>query len=76
MASEFDALVKDFPRYLASMRGAVKLRSAAVLLAALTGGTALGLIAALMAIPAAAGATVLLPERLQARNAADSDTAG
>ena len=38
-------------------------------------GTDLGLIGDLMAIPAAAGATVLLPERFQARNAADSDSA-
>jgi hypothetical protein len=47
------------------MRGAVKLSPAAVLLAALIGGAALGLIGALMAIPVAAGATVLLSERLR-----------
>jgi predicted PurR-regulated permease PerM len=57
------------------MRGAVKLSPAAVLLAALIGGAALGLIGALMAIPVAAGVTVLLSERLQARDAADGDTA-
>jgi predicted PurR-regulated permease PerM len=55
------------------MRGAVKLSPAAVLLAALIGGTALGLIGALMAIPVAAGVTVLLSEHLQARDIADTE---
>jgi hypothetical protein len=38
----------------------------------LIGGAAMGLIGALMAIPIAAGIKVLLPERLQARDAADA----
>jgi hypothetical protein len=46
-----------------------------VLLAGLIGGAALGLIGALMAIPVAAGIKVLLSERLQARDAADTDAA-
>jgi predicted PurR-regulated permease PerM len=57
------------------MRRPVQLSPAAVLLAGLIGGAALGLVGALMAIPIAAGAKVLLSERLQARDAADSDAA-
>jgi predicted PurR-regulated permease PerM len=54
-------------------RQAVSLSAAAVLLAALIGGTVLGLIGALMAIPVAAGLKVIFTERLQARDAADTD---
>lgn len=57
------------------MRGAVKLSPAAVLLVGLIGGAALGLIGALMAIPVAAGVTVLLSEHFQAGDAADNTTA-
>jgi predicted PurR-regulated permease PerM len=57
------------------MRGQVQLSPAAVLLAGLIGGTALGLVGALMAIPIAAGLKVLLNERLQARDAADTGAA-
>jgi predicted PurR-regulated permease PerM len=57
------------------MRRPVQLSPAAVLLAGLIGGASLGLIGALMAIPIAAGGKVLLSERLQARDAADTDTA-
>lgn len=57
------------------MRRPVQLSPAAVLLAGLVGGAALGLIGALMAIPIAAAGKVLLTERLQARDAADTDTA-
>jgi predicted PurR-regulated permease PerM len=46
-----------------------------VLLAGLIGGTALGLIGALMAIPIAAAVTVLLSERLRARDEADAHQA-
>jgi predicted PurR-regulated permease PerM len=70
----FFVLYQQLENYLVVprvMRGAVKLSPAAVLLAGLIGGTALGLIGALMAIPVAAGITVLVSERLQAR-----DTAG
>src|ERR1019366_8205565 len=58
----------DLPRLRRGrvLRSAVKLTPAAVLLAGLIGGTALGLIGALMAIPVAAGAKVLLSEHLQA----------
>jgi len=51
------------------MHGSVHLRAGAVLLATLIGGTALGLIGALMAIPIAAGVQQLLSERRQARDA-------
>jgi hypothetical protein len=57
------------------MRRPVQLSPAAVLLAGLIGGTVLGLIGALMAIPIAAGGKVLLSERLQARDAAGTDAA-
>jgi predicted PurR-regulated permease PerM len=53
------------------LRHTVSLNAAAVLLAALIGGTALGLVGALMAIPVAAGLKVVLAERLQARDSAD-----
>ena len=58
------------------MRRPVQLSPAAVLLAGLIGGAALGLIGALMAIPITAGIKVLMSERLQARDAADIDSAG
>ena len=54
------------------MRNAIQLRPGAVLLASLIGATALGLIGALMAIPIAAGVKVLIDERLQARDEADT----
>jgi predicted PurR-regulated permease PerM len=44
-----------------------------VLLAGLIGGTVLGLVGALMAIPVAAGLKVVLAERLHARDSADAD---
>jgi predicted PurR-regulated permease PerM len=78
LAAAFFVLYQQLENYLIAprvMRGAVKLSPAAVLLAALIGGAALGLIGALMAIPVAAGVTVLLSERLQARDAEDGDTA-
>jgi len=55
------------------LRHTVSLSAAAVLLAGLIGGTVLGLIGALMAIPIAAGLKVVLAERLQARDSADAD---
>ena len=58
------------PRILHST---VSLSAPAVLLSGLIGGTVLGLIGALMAIPIAAGLKVVLGERLQARDAADPD---
>ena len=54
------------------MRNAIQLRPGAVLLASLIGATALGLIGALMAIPIAAAVKVLIDERLQARDEADT----
>jgi predicted PurR-regulated permease PerM len=50
------------------LRHTVSLSAAAVLLASLIGGTVLGLVGALMAIPVAAGLKVVLAERLQARD--------
>ncbi len=54
-------------------RSTVSLSAAAVLLAALIGGTALGLLGAVMAIPVAAALRVVIAERLQARDAAGTD---
>ena len=65
LVAAFFVLYQQLENYLIAprvMRGAVKLSPAAVLLAALIGGAALGLIGALMAIPVAAGVTVLLSE--------------
>jgi predicted PurR-regulated permease PerM len=58
------------------LRSTVSLSAAAVLLAGLIGGTVLGLIGALMAIPVAAGLKVVLAERLRARDLADPEPAG
>jgi predicted PurR-regulated permease PerM len=54
-------------------RHAVSLSAAAVLLAGLIGGTVLGLVGALMAIPVAAGLKVVLSEQLHARDAASAE---
>jgi predicted PurR-regulated permease PerM len=51
------------------MHGSVQLRAGAVLLATLIGGSALGVVGALMAIPIAAAAQQLLSERIQTRDA-------
>ena len=56
------------------LRHTVSLSAAAVLLAALIGGTVLGLVGALMAIPVAAGLKVVLAERLDARDSAATGT--
>src|SRR5580765_3944346 len=58
------------PRILHST---VSLSAPAVLLSGLIGGTVLGLIGALMAIPVAAALKVVLAERLRARDSADAD---
>jgi predicted PurR-regulated permease PerM len=55
------------------LRSTISLSAPAVLLSGLIGGTVLGLIGALMAIPVAAGLKVVLGERLQARDSADTD---
>jgi predicted PurR-regulated permease PerM len=79
LVAAFFVLYQQLENYLIAprvMRGAVKLSPAAVLLAGrLIGGAALGLIGALMAIPVAAGVTVLLSEHFQARDAADAAAA-
>ena len=78
LVAAFFVLYQQLENYLIApriMHGVIKLSPAAVLLAALIGGAALGLIGALMAIPIAAGASVLLSERLQARDAADANSA-
>jgi len=56
------------------LRHTVSMSAGAVLLAALIGGTILGLVGALMAIPIAAALKVVLAERLHARDAADADS--
>jgi predicted PurR-regulated permease PerM len=79
LVAAFFVVYQQLENYLIApriMRGQVQLSPAAVLLAGLIGGTALGLVGALMAIPIAAGLKVLLTERLQARDAADTDAAG
>jgi predicted PurR-regulated permease PerM len=57
------------------LQNTVSLSAAAVLLAGLIGGTVLGLIGALMAIPIAAAIKVVMAERLHARDSADPDAA-
>jgi predicted PurR-regulated permease PerM len=52
------------------LRHTVSLSAVAVLMAGLIGGTVLGLVGALMAIPIAAGLKVVLSERLHARDSA------
>ncbi len=72
----FFVLYQQIENYLIAPRvqkQAVSLSAAAVLLAGLIGGTVLGLIGALMAIPVAAGLKVIFAERLAARDAADPD---
>jgi predicted PurR-regulated permease PerM len=56
------------------LRHTVSMSAAAVLLAALIGGTLLGLVGALMAIPIAAALKVVLAERLHERDTADTGT--
>ncbi len=76
LVAAFFVVYQQLENYLIApriMRGPVQLSPAAVLLAGLIGGTVLGLVGALMAIPITAGLKVLLNERLQARDAADTD---
>jgi hypothetical protein len=56
------------------LRHTVSMSAAAVLLAALIGGTLLGLVGTLKAIPIAAALKVVLAEQLHARDAADADS--
>ena len=79
LVAAFFVVYQQLENYLLApriMRRPGQLSPAAVLLAGLIGGTALGLVGALMAIPIAAGLKVLLTERLQTRDAADTDAAG
>jgi predicted PurR-regulated permease PerM len=74
LVAAFFVLYQQVENYLIApriLRTTVSLNAAAVLLAGLIGGTALGLVGALMAIPVAAALKVVLTERLQARDAAD-----
>ena len=78
LVAAFFVVYQQLENYLIApriMRGPVQLSPAAVLLAGLIGGTVLGLVGALMAIPITAGLKVLLTERLQARDAADTGAA-
>jgi predicted PurR-regulated permease PerM len=78
LVAVFFVVYQQLENYLIApriMRRPVQLSPAAVLLAGLIGGAALGLIGALMAIPITAGIKVLMSERLQARDAADIDSA-
>jgi predicted PurR-regulated permease PerM len=58
------------------LQNTVSLSAPAVLLAGLIGGTVLGLIGALMAIPIAAALKVVMAERLEARDTADTADTG
>jgi predicted PurR-regulated permease PerM len=74
----FFVLYQQVENYLVApriLRQTVSLSAAAVLLAGLIGGTVLGLVGALMAIPVAAGLKVVLAERLQARDTDELDAA-
>ncbi|MDT5025861.1 MAG: hypothetical protein QOE61_2287 [Micromonosporaceae bacterium] len=74
LVAVFFVLYQQLENYVIApriMRKPIQLRPGAVMLASLIGGTALGLIGALMAIPIAAGVKTLLSERLQARDEAD-----
>jgi predicted PurR-regulated permease PerM len=76
LVAAFFVVYQQLENYLIApriLRTTVSLSAAAVLLAGLIGGTALGLVGALMAIPVAAALKVVLAERLQARDAADAD---
>src|SRR5690348_18512669 len=64
-----------FP-YTTLFRSTVSMSAAAVLLAALIGGTILGLVGALMAIPIAAALKVVLAERLHARDRSEERRVG
>ncbi len=78
LVAVFFVLYQQLENYLIApriMRGPIQLRAAAVLLGGLIGGTALGLVGVLMAIPIAAGIKVLLTGRLWAHDAADTDAA-
>ena len=75
----FFLLYQQLENYLIApriQRSTVSLSAAAVLVAALIGGTALGLVGAVMAIPVAAVLKVVLTERLQARDADASGDSG
>ena len=72
----FFVLYQQVENYLVApriLRQTVSLSAAAVLLAGLIGGTVLGLVGALMAIPVAAGLKVVLAERLHARDNGEPD---
>jgi predicted PurR-regulated permease PerM len=72
----FFVLYQQVENYLVApriLRQTVSLSAAAVLLAGLIGGTVLGLVGALMAIPVAAGLKVVLGERLQERDTGEPD---
>jgi predicted PurR-regulated permease PerM len=73
----FFVAYQQFENYVIApriLRHSVSMSAAAVLLAALIGGTVLGLVGALMAIPIAAALKVVLAERLHARDTADTDS--
>ena len=72
----FFALYQQFENYFIAprvMRNSVQMPALAVLLAALLGGSVLGLVGALMAIPIAAAVRVILAPVLRAR---DEEPAG
>jgi predicted PurR-regulated permease PerM len=76
LVAGFFVVYQQLENYLIApriLRTTVSLSAAAVLVAGLIGGTALGLVGAVMAIPVAAALKVVLTERMQARDAADAE---
>jgi len=74
----FFILYQQLENYLIAprvLRNTVEMPSVAVLLAALLGGSVLGLVGALMAIPIAAAIRVIMTPMMQARDAADGAAA-
>jgi len=74
----FFILYQQLENYLIAprvLRNTVEMPSVAVLLAALLGGSVLGLVGALMAIPIAAAIRVIMTPMMQARDAADAAAA-
>jgi predicted PurR-regulated permease PerM len=72
LLAAFLLLYQQLENYLIApkvLRNSVEMRALAVLLAALVGGSVLGLIGALMAIPLAAAVKVIMAPMLRARDA-------
>jgi predicted PurR-regulated permease PerM len=79
LVAAFFVLYQQLENYLIAprvLRNSVDMPSVAVLLAALLGGSVLGLVGALMAIPVAAAIKVIATPMMRARDAESGDVAG